>query len=270
MIDPTDNGRQARNAAFESRRRWLTRLVAGAGSLALAGCDRAVHDPRIDAVLRSAEKLTIGSQRVLLDHQFLAKEYTERDLSPVFRSNGSSMPAGAQYAALLQGRFVDWRLQVEGLVQRPQSLSLAQIKAMGSRTQITRHDCVEGWSAIGKWQGVPLAQVLDLAGLKPGARYVIFHCADDLGETKDDSGLYYESIDLLDAYHPQTILAYGMNGKDLPVAHGAPLRLRVERQLGYKQAKYVMRIEVADSYSHVVGGRGGFWEDRGYEWYAGI
>jgi DMSO/TMAO reductase YedYZ molybdopterin-dependent catalytic subunit len=128
---------------------------------------------------------------------------------------------------------------------------------------------VEGWSAIGKWQGVPLSQLLDLAGLKPGARYVIFHCADNLGGD-GDAGLYYESVDLLDAYHPQTILAYGMNGKDLPVAHGAPLRLRVERQLGYKQAKYVTRIEVADSFSQLNGGRGGFWEDRGYEWYAGI
>jgi len=149
------------------------------------------------------------------------------------------------------------------------ALSLLELKAMKARSQITRHDCVEGWSAIGKWQGVPLAQVLDLAGLRPGARYVVFHCADNLGGPTD-AGLYYESIDLLDAYHPQTILAYGMNGKDLPVPHGAPLRLRIERQLGYKQAKYITRIEVADSFSQLAGGRGGFWEDRGYEWYAGI
>ena len=269
-MNPTDTTRQAKTRALESRRRWLTAFAAGAGSLALAGCDRAVNNPRIDEILRSAEKLTMASQRTLLDHQFLAKEYTERDLSPVFRANGSSMPGSKEYAALLQGKFVDYRLQVDGLVRQPLALSLAQIKAMKTRTQITRHDCVEGWSAIGKWQGVPLGQILDLAGLRPGARYVIFHCADNLGETRDDSGLYYESIDLLDAYHPQTILAYGMNGKELPVAHGAPLRLRVERALGYKQAKYVMRIEVADAYSHLNGGKGGFWEDRGYEWYAGI
>jgi DMSO/TMAO reductase YedYZ molybdopterin-dependent catalytic subunit len=255
---------------FRSRRSWLSAFAAGAGSIALAGCDEAVQNPRIDEIIRSSEALTLRSQRLILNHQPLAREYGERDLSPVFRANGSSMPASKEYAQLLQGKFVDWRLQVDGLVQRPQSLSLAQLKAMKSRTQITRHDCVEGWSAIGKWQGVPLAQVLDLAGLKPGARYVIFHCADNLGETADDTGLYYESIDLLDAYHPQTILAYGMNGKDLPVAHGAPLRLRIERQLGYKQAKYVNRIEVADAYSHLNGGHGGFWEDRGYEWYAGI
>ena len=269
-MNPHDPYRPGRTTPFQARRRWLTTLAAGAGSLVLAGCDRATGDPRIAATLRNTEKLTLASQRLILDHQPLAREFGERDLSPVFRANGSSMPGSAEYAALLQNKFVDYRLQVDGLVLRPQSLSLDQIKAMKTRTQITRHDCVEGWSAIGKWQGVPLGQILDQAGLKPGARYVIFHCADNLGETADASGLYYESIDLLDAYHPQTILAYGMNGKDLPVAHGAPLRLRVERQLGYKQAKYVMRIEVADAYSHVVGGKGGFWEDRGYEWYAGI
>jgi DMSO/TMAO reductase YedYZ molybdopterin-dependent catalytic subunit len=268
-MNPNVKFKSGRETPFQSRRRWLTAFAAGAGSLALAGCDRAVNNPRIDATLRSAEKLTFASQRLILDHQPLAREYGERDLSPVFRANGSMMPASPEYARLLQGGFVDFRLQVDGLVQRPQSLSLAELKAMKTRTQITRHDCVEGWSAIGKWQGVPLSQVLDRAGLKPGARYVIFHCADNLGGD-GEAGLYYESIDLLDAYHPQTILAYGMNGKDLPVAHGAPLRLRIERQLGYKQAKYVNRIEVADAYSHLNGGQGGFWEDRGYEWYAGI
>jgi DMSO/TMAO reductase YedYZ molybdopterin-dependent catalytic subunit len=257
-------------ARFSARRRWLRGLVGGAGALALAGCDRLSQDDRVQATLRSAEKLTKGSQRLLLDHQPLAREYGERDLSPRFRANGSTMPESPEYKRLLQGRFADYRLQVDGLVQRPLGLSLAELKAMKTRQQITRHDCVEGWSAIGKWQGVPLGQVLDLAGLKPGARYVIFHCADNLAGNADASGLYYESIDLLDAYHPQTILAYGMNGGDLPVAHGAPLRLRVERQLGYKQAKFVMRIEVADGFSRLHGGRGGFWEDRGYEWYAGI
>ena len=269
-MNPNDPYRPGRMTPFQARRRWLATLAAGAGSLALAGCDRATVDPRIAGVLAKTEKLTLPSQRLLLDHQPLAREYGERDLSPKFRANGSSMPSSPEYARLLQGKFVDWRLQVDGLVQRPLSLSLAELKAMRARQQITRHDCVEGWSAIGKWQGVPLGQVLDLAGLKPGARYVIFHCADNLGETADASGLYYESIDLLDAYHPQTILAYGMNGADLPVAHGAPLRLRVERQLGYKHAKYVMRLEAVEDFAHVGRGNGGFWEDRGYEWYAGI
>ena len=169
-MNPNVKFKADRMTPFQARRKWLTAFAAGAGSLALAGCDRAVNNPRIDATLRSAEKLTLASQRLILQHQPLAKEYGERDLSPVFRANGSMMPQSKEYAQLLQGKFVDWRLKVDGLVARPQSLSLAELKAMKSRTQITRHDCVEGWSAIGKWQGVPLSQVLDLAGLKPGAR----------------------------------------------------------------------------------------------------
>ena len=159
---------------------------------------------------------------------------------------------------------------VDGLVEQPLSLSLAELRALPSRTQITRHDCVEGWSSIGKWKGARLGPLLDQAGLKPNARYIVFHCADTLEQTLDGSGQYYESIDLIDAYHPQTILAYDMNDQPLPVPHGAPLRLRVERQLGYKQAKYVMRIEAVDGFAHLGRGKGGFWEDRGYEWYAGI
>jgi DMSO/TMAO reductase YedYZ molybdopterin-dependent catalytic subunit len=253
-----------------SRRRLLMGLACGAGAVALAGCDRLVQTAQVDSVLRQTEKLTLRGQRLLLGRQALAQEFSEADLSPVFRANGTQMPDSDEYAQLLAHGFEDWRLQVDGLVERPQRLSLAQLQGFASRTQITRHDCVEGWSAIGKWQGVPLGLVLDAAGVRPGARYVVFHCADEFERTLDGSGRYYESIDLIDAYHPQTILAYGMNGKNLPVAHGAPLRLRVERQLGYKQAKYLMRIEVVDAYSGLWGGKGGFWEDRGYEWYAGI
>src|SRR6195952_3487729 len=148
--------------------------------------------------------------------------------------------------------------------------SLADLKRLPSRTQITRHDCVEGWSAIGKWTGVSLGLLLKTAGAKANARYAVFYCADDLEQSLDGSGRYYESIDLIDAFHPQTILAYGMNSRPLEVGHGAPLRLRVERQLGYKHAKYLMRIELVDSFANISGGKGGYWEDRGYEWYAGI
>lgn len=253
-----------------SRRSFLAGLASGAGALALSGCDRLTQNADVGSALRATEKLTLSAQRLLLPRQRLAPEYLEADLSPVFRANGTQLPDSDEYAQLLEREFVDWRLKVDGMVQRPQSLSLDELKRFPSRTQITRHDCVEGWSAIGKWHGVPLAHVLDVAGLKPGARYVVLHCADELEKTLDGSGRYYESIDLLDAYHPQTILAYGMNGKNLPVAHGAPLRLRVERQLGYKQAKYLMRIEVVDAFGDLFGGNGGYWEDRGYEWYAGI
>jgi DMSO/TMAO reductase YedYZ molybdopterin-dependent catalytic subunit len=157
---------------------------------------------------------------------------------------------------------------VGGLVAKPLNLSLAALRAMPSRTQITRHDCVEGWSAIGKWTGVPLSSVLKLAQVLPHARYVVFRCADSLGGSNADT--YYESVDLLDAFHPQTLLAYELNGKSLPVQNGAPLRLRVERQLGYKQAKYIVGIDVVADLRSIRGGKGGFWEDQGYEWYAGI
>ncbi len=146
----------------------------------------------------------------------------------------------------MKNGFADWKLAVGGLVEQPLALSLAELRAMPSRTQITRHDCVEGWSCIGKWKGVPLSALLDKAKLKPNARYIVLYCADNVFDTGEEKDKYYESIALVDAVHPQTILAYEMNDQTLPVAHGAPLRLRVERQLGYKMAKYVMRIEAVD------------------------
>ena len=253
-----------------SRRRVLGAATAGVAGLMLEGCDRLSHAPRFQDAIGRAADLTEASQRLLLGGQPLAKEFSVAQLSPVFRANGSVMPASEAYQSLTEGGFADWRLAVEGLVRQPIQLSLDQLKAMPARTQITRHDCVEGWSAIGGWTGVQLARVLALAGPLPGARYVVFRCADDLGGTGDASGLYYESIDFFDAFHPQTLLAYAMNGQPLSVAHGAPLRLRVERQLGYKQAKYVMRIQLVDRLDRIGGGKGGFWEDRGYAWYAGI
>jgi DMSO/TMAO reductase YedYZ molybdopterin-dependent catalytic subunit len=252
------------------RRRFLAGSAAAAASLLLGGCDSLVENETVRNVINSAEALTLKVQRALLSDQALAREFTEADLSPVFRSNGTSMPDGDDYARLVETKFADWHLEVGGLVTTPLKLSLADLKAMRSRTQITRHDCVEGWSAIGKWTGVPLSAVLAKAGLAANARFIVFDCADELEKTADGSGFYYESIDLIDAMHPQTILAYQLNGQDLPVEHGAPLRLRVERQLGYKQAKYIMKITAVDSFAALGQGRGGFWEDRGYEWYAGI
>jgi DMSO/TMAO reductase YedYZ molybdopterin-dependent catalytic subunit len=252
------------------RRQFLRSVALGAGGLLLGACDRIAGHDSVNSVLRMAEALTMGVQRAILSEQSLAREFTEADLSPVFRSNGTSMPDGEEYAALLADKFASWRLEVGGLVDKPLSLSLADLKRLPSRTQITRHDCVEGWSAIGKWTGVPLGLILQTARPASSARYVVFHCADDLEATLDGSGRYYESIDLVDGFHPQTILAYALNGKDLPVENGAPLRLRVERQLGYKHAKYILKIDVVDSFAAIGGGSGGFWEDRGYEWYAGI
>lgn len=252
-----------------SRRRLLLGALSGAGAALLSGCDQLTQNDTVSGWLNQTERLTRASQR-LLGGQRLAPEFSEADVSPLFRANGTQMPDSDEYARLLANGFADWRLRVTGLVQQPLSLSLSDLQRFPSRTQITRHDCVEGWSAIGKWQGVPLGLVLDAARLRPGARYVVFLCADELEQTLDGSGRYYESIDLQDAWHPQTLLAYRMNDQPLPVAHGAPLRLRVERQLGYKHAKYLMEIKVVDSFAQLWGGRGGYWEDRGYEWYGGI
>ncbi len=253
-----------------TRRRLLISGTLGAGALALGGYGALKQNLDVDAVLQSAEPLTMGAQRTLLRYGPLAREFAEADISPTFRVNGTQAPDSEAYAALHENGFADWKLKIGGLVNRPLEFSLTDLRKLPSRTQITRHDCDEGWSAIGKWTGVPLGFILHAAGLKPSARFAVYHCADELAPTFDGSGRYYESIDLIDAFHPQTILAYAMNGADLTVGHGAPLRLRVERQLGYKQAKYVMRIEIVDSFGALWGGKGGFWEDRGYEWYAGI
>jgi len=209
-------------------------------------------------------------QRVLLGRKALAREYTDKDISREFRANGTTNPDTEQYNALAKGGFVDWKLAVGGLVERPLQLSLEELRSMPPRTQITRHDCVEGWSCIGKWKGVQLSRVIERAGLKPDARFIAFYCADTLELTLDGTGQYYETIDLVDALHPQTLLAYDMNDRPLDVPHGAPLRLRLERQLGYKMAKYVMRIEALESFEKLGRGKGGYWEDRGYQWYAGI
>ena len=247
------------------------RLIAGAGGLAaglplLAGCDAINEAPAVRKILSMGEEMHYASQRALIDRDALAREFSRADLSPTFRSNGTKLPAGDAYTAHAATGFADWRVAVTGLVARPLSLSLADIRGMPQRTQITRHDCVEGWSAIGEWTGVQLSRILAAAGLKDAARYIVFRCADRIGDA-----LYYESCDLVDALHPQTILAWALNRQILPIANGAPLRLRIERQLGYKHAKYVTGIEAVASLDGIGAGKGGYWEDRiDYEWYAGI
>jgi len=240
-------------------------IVAGLlGGLA-AGCTKVAQSGPGGRLLASVEDWNRTVHRALAKRSALAREFTLADLSPDFRGNGTRDPATPAYAAHVASGFADWRLQLDGLVERPLSLSLDQLKAMPQRTQITRHDCVEGWSAIGQWTGVPLAELLRLAGLRPQAKYIVFHCTDSLRGNR-----YYESIDLLDAFHPQTIVAHALNGAPLPVKNGAPLRMRIERQLGYKHAKYLERIEAVASLAGIGKGKGGYWEDRGYQWYAGI
>jgi DMSO/TMAO reductase YedYZ molybdopterin-dependent catalytic subunit len=250
-----------------SRRRFLERLLASSGLLGLTGCDRLSQTQWFPRVLASAEVLNYRLHHVLGGPDVLAKEYTEADLSVQFPSNGTRSPQDPEYQRLLANDFRDWQLEVGGLVTHPMRLSLEDLRALPARTQITRHDCVEGWSAIAKWKGARLNALLDAIGPLPSARYVVFYCYDSLGGS---GAKYYESIDLEDARHPQTLLAYEWNDVSLPVRYGAPLRLRVERQLGYKMAKFLNRIEVVESFAGINGGRGGYWEDRGYAWYAGI
>jgi len=254
-----------------TRRHALARVALGSAALGLSAYDRLSNAPQSRSILDAAENLTRLAQRALLaPREALAPEYGPADLSPGFKPNGSVDPDDPDYVAARDMHFADWRLELGGLVDRPARLSLDDLRAMPSRTQITRHDCVEGWSCIGKWKGARLGPLLARVGVQPAARYIVLYCADTLEQTLDGTGKYYETIDLVDAFHAQTILAYDMNDAPLPVANGAPLRLRVERQLGYKMAKYVMRIEAVASFDAIGRGRGGFWEDRGYEWYAGI
>ncbi len=249
-----------------SRRGFLKSAAVTAGGLALSACgDAASQNSSVQKTLAAADALNQPLQHFLAGKNGLAREYSEKDISPSFRANGTINPPDADYrAAALEG-FSNWRIAVDGLVETKLDLSLDDIRTFPSRTQITRHDCVEGWSCIGKWKGARLSAILDAARPAPGAKFAVFHCADTLGSSR-----YYESLALADARHEQTILAYEMNDAPLEVPHGAPLRLRVERMLGYKHAKYVMRVELASSLKEIGRGLGGYWEDRGYAWYAGI
>lgn len=254
----------------------LTRrgLIGFGAATLLSGCDGLVGNDKLKAIVGSAEGASLRWQR-LVGRNGLAEEFTLADVSSNFKVNGTHEPVEAEYQAMKAANFADWTLSITGLVANPMRLGLAELRRLPARTQITRHDCVEGWSAIGQWTGPQLGLLLKAAGLKPDARYVVFRCADNYGGEASKGGaqstsLYYESIDLVDAFHPQTILAHSMNGAPLSVGHGAPIRLRVERQLGYKQAKYVMGLDVVSSLAGYGRGKGGYWEDRGYEWYAGI
>jgi DMSO/TMAO reductase YedYZ molybdopterin-dependent catalytic subunit len=259
-----------KNSSALSRRTILLRALQGAGALLLSGCEdlfnRLHQNKKVLSVLESVENGNYRFLPSLTRRNKLAQEFTEADISKYFKPNGNPPPLTIDYMTNAVSGWPSWRLEVGGLVQKPSSFSLDDLKALPARTQITRHDCVEGWSAIAKWKGVPLSEIIDRAMPKPEARYVVFHCMD----TDQQGNNYYESIDFRDARHPQTILAYEMNDRPLPVEHGAPLRLRLEMQLGYKMAKYIQRIEFVANLKQIGQGKGGYWEDQGYEWYAGI
>jgi DMSO/TMAO reductase YedYZ molybdopterin-dependent catalytic subunit len=253
-----------------SRRTILVSTLQGAGLFLLSGCEKLFNglqqNKNFLSVLESVEGLNRRVLRLLTGSNRLAQEFGESDISTYFKPNGNPPPFTIDYMTNAASGWPTWRLEVAGLVKQPAAFTFEELKAMPARTQITRHDCVEGWSAIAKWKGVPLSEIMQKVQPGERARYVVFYCMD----TDDDGNAFYESIDLRDAGHPQTILAYEMNDRPLPVPHGAPLRLRVETQLGYKMAKYIRRIEFVESFKEIAQGKGGYWEDRGYEWYAGI
>ena len=252
------------------RRKILLGALQGAGIFFLSGCEKIFNrmheNEKVLSVLESAEGGNFRLLRLLTGRNRLAQEFSEKEISSYFKPNGNPPPFTVDYMMNAASGWPLWRLEVGGLVTKPASFTLEELKAMPARTQITRHDCVEGWSAIGKWKGVPLTEIMKKVEPDSRARYAVFYCMD----TDSEGNSFYESIDLHDANHPQTILAYEMNNQPLPVQHGAPLRLRVETQLGYKMAKYIQRIEFVATFKEIAQGKGGYWEDRGYEWYAGI
>jgi len=257
-----------------SRRMFLTGSAAGVSSLVLAGCDQfdflGQTDNQVRNFIERANTLTYQSQRIIAGQQALARTYDASEIRQPQRPNGSTDPQTDAYLMVKANNFADYKLRITGLVENQLEFSLDQLRNMPAQSQITRHDCVEGWSCISKWTGTRLGPLLDMARPKANAHFLVYHCYDDMGGGLSGPEIYYESSDLVDGYHPQTILAYGLDDQTLPVSNGAPIRVRIERALGYKQAKYLHTIELVDSFASFGQGKGGYWEDHGYDWYGGI
>jgi DMSO/TMAO reductase YedYZ molybdopterin-dependent catalytic subunit len=258
------------NQRFTRRKLITTGLasVAGVSGLAVAAriADRyGLIPPDHQGILGAGESLTYAAQRILTSHLSLAREFNRTEISKVAPVLGDP-PVIEAYQRLVAGGFATWRLTVDGLVGRPSTFSLAELRSFPVHNQITHQACEEGWSFIAEWIGVQLSYVLNLVEISPHAKFVVFTPY----ENDDPPRVWWESIDMADALHPQTLLAYGMNGTDLPIPHGAPLRLKVPRQLGYKNIKYLYRITVTDSVSKIGKGLGGAFPEDGYSWYAGI
>lgn len=238
-----------------SRRKLIGGALAGVGGLAVAArlADRyGLLPPDSTGLYGVGHALTYASHRLLAGDS-LARQFSRNQISTAPFSTGGH-PKTAEFERLTSNGFADWRLAIDGLVARPVSLSLSDLRAFSPSNQITQLTCEEGWSYIAEWTGVPLGEVLRAAGILPQAKYLVYASAQ-----KGRAG----SIDVAEALHPQTVLAYGMNGRELPPGHGGPLRLRVPRQLGYKSLKFVNRLTVTDTLQgYPAGGK--------YAWYAGI
>ena len=247
-----------------SRRKLLSRGLAAAAGLSGLGVAARLADryglipPDGGGLFGPGDTLTYAAHRLLVGDA-PAREFPRHLISARPFPNTPDSP-NEEYTRLQAGGFVDWRLQVEGMVERPLSLSLADLRQFPARSQITQLACEEGWSYIAEWTGIALSDILAAAGMRPGARFVACHPIDP----------WWEAIDMTDALHPQTIVATGMNGAALPATFGGPLRIRVPRQLGYKSVKYLLRLEVVDSVRSLGRGLGGSNPEIGYSWYAGI
>ena len=236
--------------------------TAGVSGLAVAAnlADRyGLIPPDHGGIYGPGETLTYSAQRLLTRHS-LAREFARSQILKTPFPNGEPLET-EEFKSLQAGEFADWKLTIDGMVARPSSLSLEELRSFPASRQITSLVCEEGWSFIAEWIGVPLSHILNVVGALPQARYVVY---DSLQET------WWDSVDMADALHPQTLVTYGMNGGALPVGHGGPLRLRVPRQLGYKNLKYINRLTVTDSLEEFGKGLGSASPEFGYSWYAGI
>lgn len=248
-----------------SRRKLITTglsAAAGVSGLAIAAvlAERyGLIPPDHGGIFGVGETMTYAAQRLLTSHHSHTREFNRSEISKVAPVNGKP-PETDPYQRCLHGGFAEWRLTVDGLVARPSSFSLAELRHFPSSSQITHQACEEGWSFIAEWTGVPLFHVLNFVRVSTKAKYVVFFPFDES----------WDSIDMADAWHPQTLLAYGMNGQEIPTGHGAPLRLKVPRQLGYKNVKYLSHITVTDTMKNISKGLGSAAPEYGYSWYAGI
>jgi len=248
-----------------SRRKLITAgLATAAGASGLAVAARMARrygliPPDHGGLYGAGETLTYAAQRLLTRHS-MAREFSRSQISKTPFANGEP-PKEEAFRRLQAGGFADWRLAIDGMVARPASFSLTEIKSYPSRSQITHIACEEGWSYIAEWTGVPLSHVLGVVGVLPQAKYVVYSSIQPY---------WWDSVDMADALHPQTLITYGMNGGELPVGHGGPLRLRVPRQLGYKNVKYITRLTVTDDLKRFGKGLGSAAPEGGYSWYAGI
>jgi len=248
-----------------SRRRMITAGVAGAAGVSGLAVAARIADryglipPDHGGLFGAGETLTYAAQRLLTRHS-MAREFPRSAISKTPFANGDA-PFDQAFHRSQAGSFAVWRLAVDGMVARPASFSLTELRSQPPRSQITHLACEEGWSFIAEWTGVPLSHVLDLVGILPQARYVVYQSIQ-----KD----WWDSVDMADALHPQTLITYGMNGEELPVGNGGPLRLRVPRQLGYKSVKHITRLTVTDSLKDFGKGLGSAAPEVGYAWYAGI